>query len=221
MGQADIERVVGDYARAARNAMAAGFDGVQIHSANGYLVDQFLRESSNRRDDDYGGSIANRLRFMREVAEAVITEVGADRTGIRLSPNVESHGAGDGDPAALFTAAAAELTRVGVAWIELREPGPQSNFQASETPAISPEMRKVFPGRIVLNSDYDGPSAAERMAEGLADAISFGRTYIASPDLVDRIRTGAALNQWDSATFYTQGREGYTDYPKLGEQEAS
>ena len=221
MGHADIERAVGDYARAAKNAIAAGFDGVQIHGANGYLVDQYLRENSNQRDDEYGGSIAGRLRFMSEVAEAVISEVGADRTGIRLSPNVESHGAGDGDPAALFTAAAAELARVGVTWIELREPGPQSNFQASETPPISPAMRKVFPGLIILNSDYDGPSAAERMAEGLADAISFGRTFIANPDLVERIRTGAALNEWDSRTFYTQGREGYTDYPRLAEQDAA
>ena len=221
MTLADIERVIGDYARAARNAITAGFDGVQIHGANGYLVDQFLRESSNRRDDGYGGSIANRLRFMREVAEAVIAAVGPERTGIRLSPNVESHGAGDSDPAALFAAAAAELARVGVSWIELRESSPQSTFAASDTPRISPAMRKVFAGPIVLNSDYDGPSAAARMAEGVADAISFGRTFIANPDLVARIRVGAPLNAWDSATFYSQGREGYTDYPTLAEQEAA
>ena len=221
MTQADIERVIGDYARAARNAIAAGFDGVQIHGANGYLVDQFLRESSNRRDDEYGGSIANRLRFMCEVAEAVIAAVGAKRTGIRLSPNVETHGAGDSEPTALFTAAAAELARVGVSWIELREPGPQSTFAASDTPPISPTMRKIFPGPIVLNSDYDGPSAAARMAEGVADGISFGRTFIANPDLVERVRVDAPLNAWDSATFYSQGREGYTDYPRLAEQEAA
>ena len=217
----DIERVIGDYANAARNAIAAGFDGVQIHGANGYLVDQFLRESSNQRTDGYGGPIENRLRFMSEVVRAVIAEVGADRTGIRLSPNVDSQGAEDSDPLALFTGAAAELARAGVAWIELREPGPESTFHATETAPISPAMRAVFPGKIVLNSDYDGASATERMAEGVADAISFGRTFIANPDLVERIRLRSPLNAWDTATFYTQGREGYTDYPSFSEQEGA
>ena len=211
----EIARVIGDYARAARNAIAAGFDGVQIHGANGYLVDQFLRESANQRDDVYGGPIDNRLRFMREVTQAVIAEVGADRTSIRLSPNLESQGAEDRAPAPLFTAAAAALEALGVPWIELRESGPQSTFQPSNTPPISPAMRQLYSGRIILNSDYDGPSAAARMAEGVADAISFGRTYIANPDLATRIRLGAPLNDWDKDTFYTQGPEGYTDYPTL------
>lgn len=214
----EIARVIGDYALAARNAIAAGFDGVQIHGANGYLVDQFLRESANQRDDIYGGPIDNRLRFMREVTQAVIAEVGADRTSIRLSPNLESQGAEDRAPAPLFTAAAAALEALGVPWIELRESGPQSTFQPSDTPPISPAMRQVYSGRIILNSDYDGPSAAARMAEGVADAISFGRTYIANPDLAARIRLGAPLNDWDKDTFYTQGPEGYTDYPTLTEQ---
>ncbi len=214
----DIKRVIADYARAATNAIKAGFDGVQIHGANGYLVDQYLRESSNQRDDDYGGPIANRLRFMIEVTRAVIDAVGADRTSIRLSPNLESQGAQDKDPVALFTAAAAALEALGVPWIELREAGPQSSFQPSETPPISPAMRAVYSGKIILNSDYDGPSAAARMAEGVADAISFGRTFIANPDLPERIRIGAALNQWDKDSFYTQGAKGYTDYPRLVEQ---
>ena len=214
----DIKRVIGDYALAARNAIAAGFDGVQIHGANGYLVDQFLRTSANQRDDDYGGSIDNRLRFMREVTAAVIAEVGADRTSIRLSPNLESQGAEDRAPVPLFTAVAAALEDLGVPWIELRESGPQSTFQPSDTPPISPAMRNVYSGKIILNSDYDGPSAAARMAEGVADGISFGRTYIANPDLAERIRAGAPLNEWDKDTFYTQGAEGYTDYPSLAEQ---
>ena len=214
----DIQRGSGDYATAARNAIAAGFDGVQIHGANGYLVDQFLRESANQRDDEYGGSIDNRLRFMREVTAAVIAEVGADRTSIRLSPNLESQGAEDRAPVPLFTAVAAALEDLGVPWIELRESGPQSTFQPTDTPPISPSMRAVYSGKIILNSDYDGQSAAARMEEGVADGISFGRTYIANPDLPERIHAGAPLNEWDKGTFYTQGPEGYTDYPSLLEQ---
>ena len=221
MSRHDIDRVVADYAVAARNAIAAGFDGVQIHGANGYLVDQFLRDNSNRREDDYGGPIANRLRFMREVVQAVIAEVGLDRTAIRLSPIGEVQGANDSDNHALFTAAAAALEELRVPWMELREPGPHSTFRPTDEPSASPAMRAVYSGKIILNTNYDGPSAAAKLAEGVADAISFGRTFIANPDLVERIRTGAPLNEADEATFYTQGREGYTDYRALREQEAA
>ncbi|MCY7338759.1 MAG: alkene reductase [Sphingomonas bacterium] len=221
MTTADIARVIGDYVAAARNAIAAGFDGVQVHGANGYLIDQYLRDGSNQRDDDYGGSIANRVRFMREAVTAVAGEVGLGRTAIRLSPIGESQGANDSDNHSLFTAAAAELEAIGVPWIELREPGPLSTFRAADEPPVSPAMRRVYSGRIVLNSDYDGPSGDVRLNEGIADAISFGRPFIANPDLVERIRRKAALNAWDAATFYTQGREGYTDYPSVKEQEAA
>jgi N-ethylmaleimide reductase len=217
----DIERVIGDYVAAARNAIAAGFDGVQVHGANGYLVDQFLRDGSNQRDDDYGGPIANRLRFMRQVVAAVADEVGIARTSIRLSPIGEVQGANDSDNAALFTAAAAALEGLGVPWIELREPGPDSSFRAADEPAVSPAMRAVFSGKIVLNSDYVGDSAAARMAQGVADAISFGRPYIANPDLVERLREGAVLEAADPATFYSQGPHGYTDYRVMAEQDAA
>jgi 2,4-dienoyl-CoA reductase-like NADH-dependent reductase (Old Yellow Enzyme family) len=212
---ADIERILGDYAAAARNALAAGFDGVQIHGANGYLIDQFLRDSTNLRDDDYGGSIANRTRFMREVVGVVANEVGMARTGIRLSPVGETQGVNDSDNAGLFTAAAAALETLGVPWLELREPGPQSTFGATDEPAVSPAIRRVFSGKIVLNSDYDGASGAARLAEGVADAISFGRPFIANPDLVERIASSAALTAPDGRTFYSQGPEGYTDYPAI------
>lgn len=211
----DIRRILDDYARAARNAIAAGFDGVQIHGANGYLVDQFLRDGTNLRDDDYGGPVENRLRFMGEVVEAVIGEVGRNNTGIRLSPNGDVQGCNDSDNHGLFTAAAAKLESLGVPWLELREPGPQSTFRATDEAPVSPSIRKVFGGRLVLNSDYDGSNAQAKLDEGIADAISFGRPYLANPDLVERIRTGAPLNPWNVGTFYTQGAEGYTDYPTV------
>jgi 2,4-dienoyl-CoA reductase-like NADH-dependent reductase (Old Yellow Enzyme family) len=214
----DIRRIVGDYAVSARNAIAGGFDGVQIHGANGYLIDQFLRDGTNLRTDDYGGPVENRLRFMSEVVDAVIAEVGRDRTAIRLSPVGESQGCDDSDNIGLFTAAAARLEALGVPWIELREPGPQSTFRATDEPPASPSMRAVYSGRIVLNSDYDGLSAQAKLDEGVADAISFGRTYLANPDLPERIRENAALNEWDVKTFYSQGPEGYVDYPRRTEQ---
>jgi 2,4-dienoyl-CoA reductase-like NADH-dependent reductase (Old Yellow Enzyme family) len=217
----ESKATLGDYANAARNAIRAGFDGVQIHGANGYLVDQFLRDGTNLRTDDYGGPIANRLRFLTEVVEAVSSEAGIERTGIRFSPNGEVQGTNDSDNHALFTAAAAELQRLGVPWLELREPGPHSTFRATEEPPVSPSIRQVYTGRLVLNSDYDGTSAQQKLDEGIADAISFGRPFISNPDLVGRIRSGAALNRWDVATFYSQGREAYTDYPTFGEQEAA
>ncbi len=214
----DIERILGDYAAAARNAIAAGFDGVQIHGANGYLIDQFLRDGTNLRTDDYGGSVDDRLRFMTRVVEAVVAEVGIDHTGIRLSPVGESQGCDDSDNHGLFTAAAARLEALGMPWIELREPGPHSTFRATEESPASPSMRAVYSGKLVLNSDYDGTNAQASLDAGIADAISFGRTFIANPDLPERLRTGADLNAWNAKSFYSQGPEGYTDYPVLREQ---
>ena len=216
----DIQRILGDYANAARNAMAAGFDGVQIHGANGYLIDQFLRDGTNQRDDDYGGSVDNRLRFMTEVVEAVINAVGRDNSGIRLSPVGVSQGANDSDNSALFTAAAARLEQLGVPWLELREPGSRSTFGATDDPPVSPSIRKVFSGKLVLNSDHDAATGQALLDEGRADAISFGRTFLANPDLVARFKKGAELSPADFKTFYTQGPEGYTDYPALGEAAA-
>ena len=213
----DIARVLDDYGRAARNAIAAGFDGVQIHSANGYLIDEFLRASSNHRDDDYGGPVPNRVRFLGEVARRVVAEIGVERVGVRLSPNGAVNGCDDPDHIALFSAAAAELERIGIPWIELREPGPQSSFRATDQEPASPAMRRVFSGKIVLNSDYKLESAQAKLDEDIADAISFGRTFIANPDLVERLRRDAELNRWDVETFYSPGPKGYVDYPTLDE----
>jgi len=217
----DIARIVGDYARAAVNAIRAGFDGIQVHGANGYLVDQFLRASANSRDDDYGGSIDKRLRFMTEVLEAIGAEIGVDRVGIRYSPNILSQGVDDPEPLALYTAVAKRLEQLGVPWIELREPGPDSTFGSGATEPVSQAMRAHYSGVIALNSDYLGDTAQGRIDEGVADAIAFGRTFLANPDLVERIRIGADLNEPDGKTFYTQGPEGYVDYPALDGERAA
>ena len=213
----DIERIVADYARAARNAVAAGFDGVQIHGANGYLVDQFLRNGANRRADEYGGWIDNRLRFMTQVIEAVGAEIGIERVGIRFSPNILVQGVEDTDPLSLFSAVAKRLEKLGVPWIELREAHQPTSAGSIPTEPVSPSMRPLYSGKIILNSDYDGPNARARMGEGIADGISFGRPFIANPDLVRRIATDAPLAPGDSATFYAGGAEGYVDYPALDE----
>ena len=217
----DIARIKDDYARAARNALAAGFDGVQLHGANGYLIDQFLRDGSNGRDDDYGGAVESRIRLLREVTEVLVAEAGAGRTHVRLSPNGEVQGVNDSDPLALFAAAAAALGELGIASLELREPGSQSTFLASDVDPLSPAIRRVFSGALILNSDYVRSSAEQRLAEGVADAISFGRPFLANPDLVERLRAGATLNAADVKTFYSQGPEGYLDYPTLQEQQAA
>lgn len=216
----DIAAVVGDYANAARNAMQAGFDGVQIHAANGYLIDQFLRDSSNMRTDDYGGSVENRARFLAEVTRAVVAAVGADRTGVRLSPNGDTQGVIDSDPAALFGHVASVLDDIGIAFLELREPGPDGTFGSAEQPRQSPLIRQRFKGPLILNSDYTPDAAATAVAEGRADAISFGRPFIANPDLVERIAINAPLNADEMATWYSQGPQGYIDYPTMDEATA-
>ncbi|MEG3161964.1 alkene reductase [Sphingomonas sp. LB2R24] len=212
----EIPRLLADYELATRNALAAGFDGVQIHAANGYLIDQFLRDNANFRTDEYGGSIENRVRLLREVAERVISVAGADRTSVRLSPNGDSQGVDDSNPEPLFTAAAKALSDLGIAFLELREPGPDGTFGKTDVPKLSPAIRKVFKGVLIVNSDYDTLEKAQaELDTGDADAISFGRPFIANPDLPERLRTGAPLAKDDAKTWYSQGPEGYIDYPAL------
>jgi N-ethylmaleimide reductase len=211
----EIPRLIADYVHAAKNAISAGFDGVQIHAANGYLIDQFLRDNSNFRTDQYGGSIENRIRLLREVTEAVVGAVGAERTSVRLSPNGESQGADDSDPIPLFTAAAAALQDIGIAFLELRDVKDFGNFGRTDVPRVSPDIRKVFTNPLVLNQEYTAESAAADLETGLADAISFGRPFISNPDLPERLRTGAPLTPDNFKTWYSPGPEGYTDYPVL------
>lgn len=209
----EIPALLDDYRNAARLAIEAGFDGVQLHAANGYLIDQFLRDGSNHRDDDYGGPIENRIRLLVEATSAVAEVAGADRTGVRLSPNGDSQGVDDSDPVPLFTAAAAALDRIGIAFLELREPPPHGTFGASTVPPLSPDIRKVFAKPLVLNSDYDQARAEQALRAGEADAIAFGRPFISNPDLVRRFREGLPLAPDDMRTWYSQGPEGYVDYP--------
>ncbi len=212
---AEIPRLLGDYRRAAENARRAGFDGVQIHAANGYLIDQFLRDGSNHRTDAYGGPIDNRIRLLREVTQAVADAIGADRTSVRLSPNEPVQGVDDSDPAALFSAAAVALGKIGIGFIELREPGEKGTFGRAARPPVAPAIKQAFGGPLVLNSDYDGASGQAALDAGEADAIAFGRAFIANPDLPERIRVAAPLNKDVRETWYSQGREGYTDYTTL------
>lgn len=212
----EIPSLLDDYAQATRNALAAGFDGVQIHAANGYLIDQFLRDGANLRTDSYGGSIENRTRLLREVTERVVAVAGADRTAVRLSPNGESQGVDDSNPQLLFTTAAKILSDLGIAFLELREPGPDGTFGRTDVPKLSPAIRAVFAGPLVVNSDYFTAEAAQAAIDsGVADAVSFGRAFLANPDLPERLRTGAPLNEGNFRTWYSQGPEGYIDYPSL------
>jgi N-ethylmaleimide reductase len=209
----EIPRIIGDYVTAAENAKKAGFDGVQIHSANGYLLDQFLRDNSNFRDDDYGGSIENRIRLTTEVTKAVCDVWGADRVSVRLSPNGESQGADDSNPEALFTAAAKALSDLGIAFLELREPDKNGTFGSTAIPRQSPAIRKAFKGVLVTNSDRTPDDAQAELDAGI-DAVSFGRPFMANPDLPHRFANGSPLNPLGGAkSWYSPGPAGYTDYP--------
>jgi 2,4-dienoyl-CoA reductase-like NADH-dependent reductase (Old Yellow Enzyme family) len=209
----EIPGLLDDYARAASNAMRAGFDGVQVHAANGYLIDTFLRDNANFRDDAYGGSIPNRIRLLTEVTQRVVDTIGGDRTGVRLSPNGEVQGVNDSNPAPLFEAAAAALDEIGIAFLEMREPRPTGTRGKPDHPPVHPGMRKVFKGPLILNSDYHLDDAQAALDAGEADAIAYGRTFLANPDLLHRLREGLPLNALREDFLYIGGAEGYSDYP--------
>jgi N-ethylmaleimide reductase len=216
LGIDEIQGILDDYRVAAEHAMAAGFDGVQLHSANGYLVDQFLRDGTNRRTDRYGGTIENRIRLLIEGTQTLIRVAGADRTGVRLSPNDDPQGCGDSDSERLFTKAAEALNELGIAFLEMRASRPESTFQPA-TRQLVPAIRRAFKGALILNSDYLLDDASEALRAGEADAITFGRTFLANPDLPARLAKRTPLNPAIPSTFYTPGPVGYTDYPTYAE----
>ena len=218
----EIPRYVEAYAQGARNAIAAGFDGVEIHAANGYLIDQFLRDGSNQRTDAYGGSIENRTRFLLDVVRATVDAVGADRTGVRVSPTNAFQSMTDSDPATLFGYVAEQLTPFGLAYLHVLEPVRADHPSADKQGrVIAPAIRAAFRGPLILNGGYDRAAADAAIAEGRGDLIAFGVPYLANPDLPERLAQNAPLNAPNPATFYGGGAEGYLDYPTLDEQEGA
>jgi N-ethylmaleimide reductase len=202
----ELPAIVDSFADGARQARAAGFDGIEIHGANGYLLDQFLRDGSNHRTDAYGGSAANRARLLLEVTDAAVDAIGADRVGVRLSPFNPYNSMVDSDPATTFTHAARELATRDLAYLHVLDPAPQG---ARLTDAI----RAAYPGTLMVNGGYDRASADAVVRAGRADLVSFAAAYIANPDLVERFAEGAPLAAGDRATYYGGGARGYADYP--------
>ena len=211
----EIPVIIGQYRDAAKNALAAGFDGVEIHGANGYLLDQFLRDGSNKRDDAYGGSLANRARLMLEVTEAVCAVWGGNRVGIRLSPLQPFNDMHDSNPEEAFSHVVRELNRFGLAYLHVTEMGKEKPGAAGPAFDLG-KLRKIWKGVYMTNSGYDLARANAALGANQADMVSFGAPFLANPDLPARFAKGAPLNAPDQATFYGGNEKGYTDYPPLG-----
>jgi len=221
----EIPELVDRFAASAERARRAGFDGVELHAANGYLVDQFLRDGTNRRTDEYGGGVEARCRFLLEIVEALVDVHGAERVGVRLSPLNDFNDMRDSDPTATFGTAAARLDRFGLAYLHLVEPedGPKPPVGEAADGEVGPvfeEIREVFSGPLMVNGGYGRESAARAVEAGYADAVSFGKKFLANPDLRRRFAEDLPLNEPDPETFYGGGAEGYVDYPAWEDSEA-
>jgi 2,4-dienoyl-CoA reductase-like NADH-dependent reductase (Old Yellow Enzyme family) len=207
----ELPGIIAAYRLGAEHAQLAGFDGVEIHGANGYLLDQFLQDSTNHRSDEYGGSIENRMRLLLEVVDVLIDVWGADRFAVHLAPRGDAHDMGDSDPRTLFTTVARALGDRKIAFICARE--------SHEQPAVGPAMKQAFGGVFIANENFTAQSAEAAIENGTADAVAFGKAFIANPDLPARFESGAALNEPDPSTFYPinldDNRIGYIDYPAL------
>jgi N-ethylmaleimide reductase len=215
----EIPGIVEDYRKAATRAKAAGFDGVELHAGNGYLVDQFLQDGSNKRTDSYGGSIENRARFLLEVVEAVTSVWGGDRVAVRIAPGGTWNHMRDSNPAALFAYVAEQLNRFGLAYLHIIEPRVKGNVTIDEGqgPIAAEQLRKVFQGKVIAAGGFEPDTAESAIEHGVADAVAFGRYFVANPDLPLRIKEGFALTRYDRNTFYTFDSVGYNDYPFVSE----
>ena len=205
----EIPLVIDEYRRATANAMAAGFDGVELHCASGYLPAQFLASNTNQRDDNYGGSLENRIRFVREVLHAIAAEAGVGRVGLRICPGHPFNDIADANPLETFSALLDNISGLGLAYLHaIKSPVPDID--------VVTLARDYFRGKLVINENFNAESARGILEAGGVEAVSFGRPFIANPDLVERYREGSALSRFDTATLYTPGARGYTDYPMMG-----
>jgi N-ethylmaleimide reductase len=209
---AELPGIVATYAQGAKNAIEAGFDGVEIHSANGYLLDQFLRDGTNHREDAYGGSLENRFRLLREVVEAVTAAVGADRTGLRISPLQPANGMGDSNPWGTFSYVVKELAAYPLAYLHVAGMGSDQPGAAGPYFDLH-DLRPLWPGKMMVNYHYNQATGEAAITDGHADVVAFGVPFIANPDLVNRVRLDAPWNDADASTFYGGDGKGYTDYP--------
>ena len=207
--------IIADYRRAAEHAKEAGFEGVELHAGNGYLIDQFLQDGSNKRTDEYGGSVENRARFLLQIVEALVSVWGGDRVAVRIAPGGTFNGMSDSNPAGLFGYVAGQLNRFGLAYLHIIEPRVKGNVVIAEgqAPIASEQLRKIFKGRIIAAGGFEPGTAEAVLESGNADAVAFGRYFVSNPDLPRRIELKLPLNDYDRTTFYTFDARGYIDYP--------
>ncbi len=215
----EIPDIIEDYANAARNAVEAGFDGVEIHGANGYLIDQFIKDGTNKRDDKYGGSIENRSRFALEVVEAVSNAIGANKTGIRFSPAGLNQGISDSNPKETFGYLLKQLNKFDLAYVHLMEPMGDVSDLPNYPEKVTEFFRPVYDGTLITNAGFDQESGNQAIENDTADLVAYGRLFLANPDLPKRFAAHAELNDPDPDTFYGGDEKGYTDYPFMNESE--